>query len=179
MGSADLRPPGEAEAEARRASVVHRPIVNPLATTERWGGGVRITGLSGIGALPGVNYGVEVAGMVRREELFGELALGRWIPEHTYVVTQTPERVDLALDVWSLRGGWASMAMPLRGWMLVEVGEIAGAREMPGVVSRMVMGQTPPHRQWRAAGWAWPGRCRTRHGSSARSSLRSRSSASA
>jgi hypothetical protein len=127
-------------------------------TTERWGGGVRLTGLSGIGALPGVNFGGEVALVLRRDELFGELALGRWKPEDTYIVTDS--RVELALNVWTLRGGWSSMTMPLRAWALVEVGEIAGSREMPGVVSRMVMGTSPTSRQWAAAGGglgvAWP-----------------------
>jgi hypothetical protein len=148
----ELRPPGAVRGETPRP----RPP-SPLATTERWGGGLRLTGLSGIGSLPGVNYGAELAGLVRRDELFGELALGRWMPEDRYMVT---EETALALDVWTLRGGWASMQMPLRGWLLVEVGEVAGARGMPGVVPRMVMGDTPVQRQWRAAGAglgvAWP-----------------------
>ncbi|HEY5920564.1 MAG TPA: hypothetical protein VIV11_02790, partial [Kofleriaceae bacterium] len=46
---------------------------SPLATTRRLGGGIRLTGLSGIGALPGVNYGAEFAALVRYDELFGEL----------------------------------------------------------------------------------------------------------
>src|SRR5688572_20431854 len=129
-------------------------------TDERWGGGIRLTGLSGIGALPGVNFGGEVAGVLRRDELFGELAIGRWKPEDTYIVTEMPTRVELALNVWTVRGGWASMSMPLRAWALVEVGEIAGAKAMPGVVSRMVMGDTEASRRWVAAGGglgvAWP-----------------------
>jgi len=133
---------------------------DPLATTERWGGGIRLTGLSGIGALPERNFGVEVAALLRHDELFGELAIGRWIPEHDYVVTDMSSQVPLALDVWTARAGWASMRMPLRGWLLAEVGEIAGASAMPGVVPRMVMGQTPSARRWRAAGAgvgvAWP-----------------------
>jgi hypothetical protein len=133
---------------------------DPLATTERWGGGIRLTGLSGIGALPERNFGVEVAALLRHDELFGELAIGRWIPEHGHVVTDMSAQVPLALDVWTVRAGWASMRMPLRGWLLAEVGEIAGASAMPGVVPRMVMGQTRSDRRWNAAGAgvgvAWP-----------------------
>ena len=131
---------------------------DPLATTERWGGGIRLTGLSGIGALPERAFGIEVAALVRRDEAFVELAIGRWKPETDYVVaaTQTP----LALDTWTVRGGWASMRMPLRAWLLAEVGDIAGAREMPGVITRMVMGQTPSDRRWSQVGAglgvAWP-----------------------
>ncbi|MDQ3338132.1 MAG: hypothetical protein M4D80_23450 [Myxococcota bacterium] len=132
-----------------------------LATADRWGGGVRLTGLSGIGALPGVNFGAEVALNVRRDEVFAELGLARWQPEEDYAVVENPQqRVDLKLDLWTLRAGWASMDMPLRAWLLLEVGEIAGARGMQGVVSRMVMGETPGSRQWKAAGGgfgvAWP-----------------------
>ena len=139
----------------------HRVAVDdPLATTDRWGGGIRLTGLSGIGALPGVNYGAEVAVNARRDELFAELALARWKPEDGYRVAETQDQVPLKLDVWTLRVGWASMKMPLRAWGLVELGEIAGARGPQGVVSRMMMGDTPKQRQWQSVGGgfgvAWP-----------------------
>lgn len=141
-------------------SVTIRPRRDPLATTERWGGSVRLTGLSGIGALPGVNYGAELAAFLRRDEIFAELAFGWWKPEHTYLVTGAPEPVELKLDVWTLRAGYASMRMPIRIWALAEVGEIAGARGMPGVVTRMMTGDTPDERQWHALGGglgvAWP-----------------------
>jgi hypothetical protein len=150
--------PAAAPAPTRSTTIGRRRNVN--ATTERWGGGVRLTGLSGIGALPGVNYGGELAGYVRHDELFGEFALARWKPEHTTIVTEQPERVELGLDIWSLRGGWASMNMPLRIWGLFEVGEVAAARGMPGVVARMMTGDTPSERQWRAVGGGlgvgWP-----------------------
>jgi len=137
----------------------HTVVADPLATTERWGGGLRVTGLSGIGALPGVNFGVEVAGSIRRDEHFLELALARWKPEDDYQVAAS-QPVDLALNVWTLRGGWSSMRMPIRGWGLVEVGEVAGAKQMPGTVARMVMGSSPSERQWTALGAgmgiAWP-----------------------
>jgi hypothetical protein len=156
-----LAPPSSVEV-APVAPVRSVPVrkKSPLATTERWGGGGRVTGLSGIGALPGVNYGGEVSGMVRRDELFGELALGWWKPEKTYVVTEQPDRVELGLKVWTVRAGWASMNTPLRAWGLVEVGELASARGMPGVVTRMMTGDVPQERQWHAVGAgfgvAWP-----------------------
>ena len=160
---AEVVPPGAilAAPQARtRVADVARVRHDPLATTERWGGGIRLTGLSGIGALPGVNYGAEVAGLVRHDEYFVELALSRWKPEHAYVVTETPDHVELGLDAWTLRGGWASMTKPLRAWALAEVGEVAGPSGMQGVVTRMVMGDTPQNRQWRAVGAgvgvAWP-----------------------
>ncbi len=133
-------------------------VSDPLATTSEWGGGIRLTGLSGIGALPERNFGVEVAGLVRHDEAFVELGLGRWTPEHDYVVAET--QTPLALDVWSLRVGWASIRMPLRAWVLAETGEIAGVSEMPNVVSRMLMGTAPSDRSWSqvgaGVGVAWP-----------------------
>jgi len=155
--SASAQPPGE------ERPVIVAPTIkkkNTHETTERWGGGVRLTGLSGIGALPGVNYGGEVAANVRRDEMFAELALARWRPEETYRVATVNERVDLKMDVWTLRAGWTSMNSPLRAWLQFEVGEIAGVQGPQGVVSRMVMGDVPTSRQWKAAGGgvgvAWP-----------------------
>ena len=117
--------------------------------------GLRLTGLSGIGALPGVNYGGEVAINVRRDETFAELAIARWVPEHSYTVTAMNSSHPLRLDVWTLRAGFASMTMPLRAWVLAEVGELAsapGMQAMPGVVTRMVSGETPGERRWKAFG---------------------------
>lgn len=157
---ADLRPPGSVEIEVQPTVVIPAIRKHHAGTTARWGGGVRLTGLSGIGALPGVNVGGEVAGHLRHDEYFAELGLARWKPRDTFVVTESPEHVELGLDVWTVRAGWASMRMPIRGWVLGEVGEIAGARGMQGVVTRMVMGDTPQDRQWRAVGAglgiAWP-----------------------
>lgn len=154
--SADLRPPGEVV-----PSVAVRPASprRPIAEEPLWGGGVRLTGLSGIGALPGVNIGAELAVFVRRDERFVELGMGRWVPQETYVVAETPERVELALDVWTVRGGWASKTMPLRAWLLAEVGELASSRQVTGAIARMV-GAVEKERRWVAAGAgfgvAWP-----------------------
>jgi hypothetical protein len=155
------RPPSSVEVTPRPVRPVRK--LSPLATTERWGGGIRLTGLSGIGALPGVNFGGEVAGLVRRDEVFVEIALATWRPEDTYYVLTPEQSVALKLDVWTVRAGWASMDKPLRAWLLGEVGEVAGTpgmTQMSGVVSRMVMGDTPSERRWAAVGAglgvAWP-----------------------
>jgi hypothetical protein len=153
----DVRPPGDVAPAVR--PIPRRALID-ATEVPLWGGGVRLTGLSGIGALPGVNYGVEVAIHVRRDERFLELALGRWVPQETYVVAVAPQRVELALDVWTVRGGWASKTQPLRAWVLAEVGELAGGpQEMSGMIARMV-GAVEKERRWVAAGGgfgvAWP-----------------------
>lgn len=157
--AAAAQPPGQTF--DREVPVPRAAKHAPLATTDRWGGGVRLTGLSGIGALPGVNYGGEVALHLRRDEVFGELALARWKPEEPHRVSvDSTTSVDLQLDLWTLRAGWDSMKTPLRAWGLVEVGEMAGGRGMSGVLTRMVTGDTPTERRWRAVGGgfgvAWP-----------------------
>jgi hypothetical protein len=151
----------ESEPPAEPAVLHHQPIHDPLATTERWGGGLRLTGASGIGALPGRNLGAEVAVNLRHDELFAELAMSHWQAEGDYRVMSTAgPSVPLGLDLWSMRAGWSSMKMPLRAYLLAEVGEVAGASEMPNVLPRMVMGDTPDGRRWTAVGAglgvAWP-----------------------
>ncbi|HEY6036288.1 MAG TPA: hypothetical protein VIV58_18555 [Kofleriaceae bacterium] len=157
--TADVVAPSDQPRVVPAAGVRERP--DPLATTERWGGGLRLTGASGIGALPGRNFGAEVAVNVRHDELFAELALSHWQPENDYqVMSSTGTPVALGLDVWAMRAGWSSMRMPLRAWLLAEVGEVAGAKDMPAVLPRMVMGDTPDGRRWTAigagVGVAWP-----------------------
>ncbi|MEO8552132.1 MAG: hypothetical protein ABI678_19275 [Kofleriaceae bacterium] len=154
--------PAPAPAPSAEPAVLHdRPIHDPLATTEHWGGGLRLTGASGIGALPGRNLGAEVAVNLRRDEVFVELAMSHWQAEGDYRVMSTDgASVPLGLDLWSMRAGWSSMRMPLRAYFLAEVGEVAGAGEMPNVLPRMVMGDTPDGRRWTALGAglgvAWP-----------------------
>ena len=138
----------------------NRPVMLRHTTQQGlWGGGLRLTGLSGIGALPGVNLGAEVAVFVRLDERFLELGLGRWKPQETYVVSEEPTHVELGLDVWSLRGGWASRTMPLRAWALAEIGEVASKHEISGYLARMVGAVQEGHR-WVAVGGgfgvAWP-----------------------
>jgi hypothetical protein len=158
-GADDDAPPSTPSRSTVIPRELHEQSHTGISTTNRWGGGIRLTGLSGIGALPGVNFGGEVAGHLRRDELFGELALGRWKPEDTYHVPSM-QQTELALDVWTVRAGFASMRTPIRIWGLVEAGEVAGATQMPGVVTRMVMGETPRERRWTAVGAgmgiAWP-----------------------
>ena len=158
-GMQDPVEPGPVEPAPVRHTLASK--ANPNATDAMWGGGVRLTGLSGVGALPGVNIGGELAVHVRWEERFVELGLAKWRPQETVVVTEAPDRVELGLDVWSIRGGWASKTMPLRAWLLVEAGELAGPHHvMPAGVPRMVMGSVEASHKWFAAGGGfgvqWP-----------------------
>jgi hypothetical protein len=164
LSSSAFAQPGMQEPiESAQPPVQHTLVTkaNANATEAMWGGGVRLTGLSGVGALPGVNIGGELAVHVRWEERFAELGFAKWRPQEPVVITESPKHTELGLDLWTLRAGWASMKMPLRAWLLVEAGELGGPHEvMPAGVPRMVMGSVEPSHKWFAAGGgfgvAWP-----------------------
>jgi hypothetical protein len=89
-----------------------------------WGGGGRVLGVSGVGALPRVNVGGELAGYVRRRTAFAELALARWVPD---AATHEQGAPALSLEVATVRVGWRASAMPLRAWLAGELGSLARA----------------------------------------------------
>lgn len=97
--------------------VVHHvlpPREEPAPRT--WGGGLRLVGMSGIGALPGVNLGGELGGYVRYGERFAEAAYSRWAPEGGGAIK---------LQVVTLRAGWGPEGVPLRAWGAVELGAMS------------------------------------------------------
>ncbi|MEO7096864.1 MAG: hypothetical protein ABI175_26635 [Polyangiales bacterium] len=111
--------------EERQPRIVH--VLGPVAQPHRrWGGGMRALALSGIGALPRINIGGELAGYVRRDEYFAEIAIARWVPQSARLDPGAPARVDVSLDVVSLRGGYGPERLPIRAWLLVEAGRMQG-----------------------------------------------------
>ena len=84
-----------------------------------WGGGLQIMGVSGVGALPSVNLGGELGGYVRRADRFASVAMARWVPAGAAIGADT-----MTLDVVSVRGGWGPQHLPLRAWVMGEVGQI-------------------------------------------------------
>ncbi|CAN5733725.1 hypothetical protein BH11MYX3_BH11MYX3_19140 [soil metagenome] len=102
------------------------PVTAAVRPAHRWGGGVRLLALSGIGALPRINLGGELAGYVRRERYFGELAVARWVPQSARLDPGAPARVSVSLDVLTLRAGWGTEQLPIRAWLSGEIGRIQG-----------------------------------------------------
>ena len=115
--------PGPAEEQETR---VVRTVSSTAVAHRRWGGGVRALALSGIGALPRINIGGEIAGYVRREDYFAEVGLARWVPQSARFDPGAPARVDVSLDVIALRAGWGPEYLPIRAWLLTEVGRMQG-----------------------------------------------------
>lgn len=116
---AETRGPDET---VRRDAVLEK--APPLRHT--WGGGVRLLALSGVGALPRINLGAELAGYVRYQRYILELAVGRWVPQEARLDPGAPARVDVGLDVVTLRGGWGPEELPIRAWLSGEVGSMSG-----------------------------------------------------
>lgn len=125
------------ERAVRRAAVAEdnrddelRPAVRASPTSWRdggmWGGGLRALALSGVGTLPGVGIGGDLSAFMRRRDAFVELGVSRWASSPSYLVEGAPGRVEVRLDTLALRGGWSPQRMPIRGWLGVELGEIAG-----------------------------------------------------
>lgn len=92
----------------------------------RWGGGVQLLGLSGVGALPQINLGAELSGFVRRGQRFASLGVSRWVPQSARVAPGAPGGVEVKLDTLVVRAGWAPSAVPVRAWIVGEVGQIQG-----------------------------------------------------
>jgi hypothetical protein len=88
-----------------------------------WGGGVRALGLSGIGRVPSIGLGGELAVFLHHRDRFAEIAVAKWVAPR--LVTPTGD-LDIGLDVLAVRAGWAPEHMPIRGWLAGELGMRAG-----------------------------------------------------
>jgi hypothetical protein len=113
-------PEGRTEVRAAEVERPQAPRPSP------WGGGVRVIGLSGIGAVPGVGLGGEIAGYLRARSLVVEVAGTRWLPSSHFLQPGAPGRVDVSLTMAALRIGWGPEHLPLRAWLAGELGTIDG-----------------------------------------------------
>jgi hypothetical protein len=120
--AAERRPPESAPQPQARIEL-RAPAV---AAPRTWGGGLRAMGVSGIGALPGIGVGGELAGYAWRRAMFVELSATRWMRSSGFLADGAPGRVDVRLDVATLRVGWRSQRLPLRGWLGGELGQVLG-----------------------------------------------------
>ena len=92
----------------------------------RWGGGARLLGLSGVGAVPQVGVGVELAGFVRHDDTFVEIAGARWGEGGVVLHEGAPAHVAVGLDLLAVRLGWGPERLPIRVWGTAERGNMSG-----------------------------------------------------
>ena len=90
------------------------------------GADLRVLGVSGIGAQPGVSVGGELAGTVRVGSAIVELAGVRWLSSSRVPHAGAPDRIDVDLGLAALRLGWGSAQLPLRAWISGELGTLRG-----------------------------------------------------
>lgn len=91
-----------------------------------WTIGTRISGVSGIGVIPKVGLGAELAVTVRRHRILAELAATRWLTSAAQFHNGAPAKVDVNLDTVAARWGWRPFEVPLRAWLAVETGSMSG-----------------------------------------------------
>jgi hypothetical protein len=106
------------------AVALHAHLVAPRPRT--WSIGARLSGVSGVGIIPEVGLGGELAITARRKSTMAELAATRWAVSKAQLHGGGPAHVDVGLDVTAMRIGWRSEQLPLRGWASVEVGTMYG-----------------------------------------------------
>lgn len=90
------------------------------------GADLRATGVSAIGAQPGVSVGGELAGMLRVRSAMLELAGMRWRSTSQVVRPGAAGQLDVNLRATALRLGWSPERIPLRGWLSGELGTLRG-----------------------------------------------------
>jgi len=102
---------------------VHRDLSVP-AVSHPWSLGVRLSGVSGIGIVPEVGLGAEVAISARYNSTLAELAATKWLASGA---DRSTSHVDVGLGVTAARVGWRPEDLPLRAWVAGEVGSMDGS----------------------------------------------------
>jgi hypothetical protein len=118
----------EARAGSSEVRLRFQRTTMPLTTREPrpWGGGVRLLALSGIGAVPSVGVGGEIAGFVRRHDAFAEVGLAGWGQGSVELSDGAPGHVNLRHTYVVARLGWSPERMPIRAWLAGELGSMQG-----------------------------------------------------
>jgi hypothetical protein len=91
-----------------------------------WTLGARLSGINGIGILPEVGVGAELAVTLRYGRHLAELGGATWFASAAQLHSGSPRALDVGLQTAVARFGWRPYETPLRGWAAVEVGNMRG-----------------------------------------------------
>jgi len=118
----------EARAQSTEVQLRFQRTTLPPTTREPqpWGGGVRLLALSGIGGVPSVGVGGELAGFVRRHDAFAEIGIAGWGHGSVDLTAGAPGRVEVNHRYVVARLGWSPERMPIRAWLAGELGSMEG-----------------------------------------------------
>lgn len=144
-----------AMATADRVDQAPPPVGAPPAL-RRWTIGARVSALSGIGVIPQVGLGAELAITVRAGNHLAELGAARWNTSAGQFHDGGPAPVDVNLDATLLRYGWRPTHMPLRAWVAVEAGAMHGSGVDFGQIAegRWIAAGTGFGVAWQMTSWA-------------------------
>jgi hypothetical protein len=123
---ADAVPVATADAEADEPATTITASVPDVPHPRVWSVDVRLSGVSGVGVIPKVGLGGELAITLRRKNALAEIAETRWMVSEAQIHTGGPARVDVGLDATAVRLGWRPALLPLRAWASVEGGSMYG-----------------------------------------------------
>lgn len=99
-----------------------------------WTLSARASAVTGIGVIPQVGLGGELAISVRAGTHLAELGAARWVASAAQFHNGAPAKIDVDLDVTVVRYGWRPAVLPLRAWVAVEGGTMtSGGGAIPGV----------------------------------------------
>lgn len=115
-----------ARADDGPAATISAALPRAAPAVRTWSLDVRISGVSGVGVIPKVGLGGELAVTLRRKNALVEVAETRWVTSAAQLHTGGPAHVDVGLDATALRLGWRPALLPLRAWASVEAGSMYG-----------------------------------------------------
>ena len=138
----------------------HEPVDQGLPVAGRaaprgWTVNARVSALSGIGVIPKVGLGGELAISVRAGNHLAELGAARWTTSASQPHDGAPAPVDVNLDVTLARYGWRPTHLPLRAWVAVEVGSMNGSGVDLGQIAagRWIAGGSGFGVAWQMTDW--------------------------
>jgi hypothetical protein len=116
-----------AVAAARNVSAPKVVEAPPSRTTPEpgWNGGVRVAGLFGTGASPGIGIAGDVGGWFAWRSYAVAVSASQW-SKGTVTLDGTMSGVDIDVRAFSLRTGWRPRTLPLRSWLIARWGQIRG-----------------------------------------------------
>lgn len=122
----DDPPPPPTSVAASSAKFI--PDLSRAARPPRaWAIGARLSGVSGIGVIPKVGLGGELAISMRFNTTLAEIAGTRWVASAAQFHDGAPAKVDVELDTAAVRIGWRPTDIPLRAWLAAEGGSMRGS----------------------------------------------------
>jgi hypothetical protein len=113
------------DSPARDANALPAPVPAP-PRARWWHVGVRVATIAGVCVVPNVGVAGEVAAFARVGPASLELGAARWLGNGVEVDRGTVQHFDVRLAAATARLGAGPASLPLRGWLVGELGTMVG-----------------------------------------------------